>query len=411
MAEWKKVVVSGSSAALQALTVDGIISASSLQGNGANVLGVVSASHAATADTVTGTVVNATTASYILGSGVDGAVASATAASTATSASHAVNADAAVAATTATSASHAVNADAAVAATTATTATSASHAVNADAAVAATTATSASHAVNADAAVSATSATSAGQVANSLTVDDSTITLNTGTTYNGSAARTISVKNLGIATGKIAADAVTPAKASFIADATDVASDTNPKILSKNDSGEYTGVAPSGDVTMTQAGAFTIAADSVDGNKLTNNVTIANNLTVSNDLTVAGTASFTHSTNLAVADKYILLNSGSAGNKLDSGGIVIQGPTQDMGQLFGFLSGSASTDTNGRWAITSSFNSDTSGDFVPDAFMSTVVIKSDQDPNESWTGTDTYSKSGNIFVDTNGDGAIWIYNG
>ena len=162
---------------------------------------------------------------------------------------------------------------------------------------------------------------------------------------------------------------------------------------------------------MTQAGAFTIAADSVDGNKLTNNVTIANNLTVSNDLTVAGTASFTHSTNLAVADKYILLNSGSAGNKLDSGGIVIQGPTQDMGQLFGFLSGSASTDTNGRWAITSSFNSDTSGDFVPDAFMSTVVIKSNQDPNDTWTGKDTYSKSGNIFVDTNGTGDIWIYNG
>ena len=42
------------------------------------------------------------------------------------------------------------------------------------------------------------------QVGNSLTVDDSTIQLNSGTTYDGSGARTISVKNSGVTLAKIA---------------------------------------------------------------------------------------------------------------------------------------------------------------------------------------------------------------
>ena len=50
----------------------------------------------------------------------------------------------------------------------------------------------------------ATTATTATQVGNSLTVDDSTIQLNSGTTYDGAAARTISVKNSGITLAKIA---------------------------------------------------------------------------------------------------------------------------------------------------------------------------------------------------------------
>ena len=39
---------------------------------------------------------------------------------------------------------------------------------------------------------------SADSLANALTVDDTTIQLNSGTTYNGSAARTISVKDGGV---------------------------------------------------------------------------------------------------------------------------------------------------------------------------------------------------------------------
>ena len=50
----------------------------------------------------------------------------------------------------------------------------------------------------------ASTATTATQVGNSLTVDNSTIQLNSGTTFDGAAAKTISVKNSGVTLAKIA---------------------------------------------------------------------------------------------------------------------------------------------------------------------------------------------------------------
>ena len=44
---------------------------------------------------------------------------------------------------------------------------------------------------------------------NSLSVDDSTLQLNSGTTYNGSAARTISIKNSGVTNAKLANSSIT----------------------------------------------------------------------------------------------------------------------------------------------------------------------------------------------------------
>ena len=44
-----------------------------------------------------------------------------------------------------------------------------------------------------------------------------------------------------------------------------------------------------------------------DNVTITNNLTVANNATISGDLTVSGTASFTHSDNLDIADKFITL--------------------------------------------------------------------------------------------------------
>lgn len=163
----------------------------------------------------------------------------------------------------------------------------------------------------------------------------------------------------------------------------------------------------SGDVTSTEGGVATIAANSVDGSKLTDSITIAQDLTVSGDLNVAGTASFTHSTNLAVADKYILLNSGSkdVGGD-DSGGIVIQGPNNGTGQLFGFESGS-----NQRWGLDSNFDADTSAGFTPEAFMSAVLPAGTATTQATISALNTkYNKNGNIYTsnDSNGN-EIWIY--
>jgi len=60
---------------------------------------------------------------------------------------------------------------------------------------------------------------------------------------------------------------LTPAKTSFLG-TVDEAADSAVKILSKQSDGNYDSVTPSGDVTMTQAGAFTISADAVTTAKI-----------------------------------------------------------------------------------------------------------------------------------------------
>jgi hypothetical protein len=161
-----------------------------------------------------------------------------------------------------------------------------------------------------------------------------------------------------------------------------------------------------GDVDVTAGGVSTIGANKVDGNKLTDDITIANDLTVTNnatvngDLIVAGTASFNHSTNLSVADKYILLNSGSSA--AGDGGIVIQQGTNGIGDLFGFDKDQV------RFGMTSSFNADTSADFIPDAFVSAVIDSGIHGSTDPDTVNARYKKNGNIFV-SEGTDDIYIY--
>jgi hypothetical protein len=119
---------------------------------------------------------------------------------------------------------------------------------------------------------------------------------------------------------------------------------------------------------------------------------------IKGDLNVAGTASFTSANNLAVADKYILLNSGSAA--AGDGGIVIQQATNGIGELFGFDSSA------NRFGITGSFNADTSADFAPDAFMS-MVVSGSAGQNTPDVAPARYQQAGNIFAAANGD--IYIY--
>ena len=129
---------------------------------------------------------------------------------------------------------------------------------------------------------------------------------------------------------------------------------------------------------------------------LPNNVTIAGNLTVQQDLTVFGTASFQHTQNLEVADRFVLLASGS--NATGDGGLVIQQASQNVGELFGFDSGTT------RWAVTSSFNAGSSS-FTPDAYMAAVIEGAGVDPT---VAVARYTAKGNLFVGT--DENIWIYS-
>lgn len=155
--------------------------------------------------------------------------------------------------------------------------------------------------------------------------------------------------------------------------------------------------------TLTIAGTSNEVETSVSGQTITiglpNNVTIGNNLTVNNNLTVFGTASFQHTSNLEVADRFVLLASGS--NATGDGGIVVQQATQDVGELFGWDSGQE------RWAVTGSFIANQSA-FTPDAFMAAATILASTDPNTTGPAA-RYNKAGNIYV-SSGDESIWIYS-
>jgi hypothetical protein len=129
---------------------------------------------------------------------------------------------------------------------------------------------------------------------------------------------------------------------------------------------------------------------------LPNSVVISQDLTVNQNLTVLGTASFQNTENLQVADRFILLASGS--NTSGDGGLVVQQGTQDVGELFAFDSGTT------RWAFTGSFNG-ASSSFTPDAFVAAAVIGAGTDPTAA---PSRYQAAGNIFVGT--DQEIWIYS-
>jgi hypothetical protein len=156
------------------------------------------------------------------------------------------------------------------------------------------------------------------------------------------------------------------------------------------------------DITGTAAQAlgggpsYTIGlADTISGNRTFSGDTI----TINNDLIVQGTASFQNTTNLEVADRFVLFASGSVGT--GDGGIVVQQATQDVGELFGYDSGTT------RWGVTSSFTANNSA-YTPDAFMSAVTTLASMNPNTSGPAA-RYDAVGNIYV-SSGDESIWIYS-
>ena len=138
---------------------------------------------------------------------------------------------------------------------------------------------------------------------------------------------------------------------------------------------------------------FTVSSGDVT---LSQDVLIQRDLTVSRNLTVAGTASFQHTEDLDVADRFIRLASGST--TTGDGGIVIQQEADEKGEAFAFDSAVS------RWGVTSSYDASTNT-ITPEAFMAAVVIGSANDPTAAPT---RYQAKGNIFIASNED--IYIYS-
>ena len=196
----------------------------------------------------------------------------------------------------------------------------------------------------------------------------------------------------GVPAGIVSASVLSsPAQGEALLTTNGVAGSTVDLGLQTTDSPSFAGVT-AGNITVGVTNDNTI-------NTTTGDLTIQPNVILNSNLTVFGTASFQNTENLLVADRFVLLASGSTTD--GPGGIVVQQDTQNIGELFGWDSGAD------RWAVTGSFVANQSA-FTPDAFMAAAINLSSTDPNT--TGPDAkYNKKGNIYVSTANED-IWIYS-
>jgi hypothetical protein len=150
---------------------------------------------------------------------------------------------------------------------------------------------------------------------------------------------------------------------------------------------------------LTATGGGTINGESnLQFNNSTSTLTVTGNAVITNNLTVQGTASFQNTTNLQVADRFVLFASGS--NAAGDGGIVVQQATQDVGELFGY------ENSINRWGFTSSFTANGS------SFTAAAYVTSTEVGTAVPTAAPVYGGAsngfGNIYVKTD-TGDIYIY--
>ena len=128
-------------------------------------------------------------------------------------------------------------------------------------------------------------------------------------------------------------------------------------------------------------------------------LTVTGNTVITNNLTVQGTASFQNTTNLEVADRFVLFASGS--NTAGDGGIVIQQATQNVGELFAY------ENSVNRWGFTSSFNA-SSPSYTAAAFVTTTEVAA-ANPSAAPIYGGASNGFGNIHVNSS-TGDIFIYS-
>ena len=198
------------------------------------------------------------------------------------------------------------------------------------------------------------------KVPNAITVDNTTIKLNSGTTYDGSGAVTISAKTAAIADGGGALATADQIHTFYTAGGSNLATALNTDL----------------------GGDFTI------GNQTSDTATFSGPVVIQGDLEVTGTTTQLQTANLLVEDRFILVNSGSA---TGDGGLIVQTETAFSGSAFAW------DDSEARWGfqIGTKLGS-TATAVAPDAYVSSVVT----------SDLSAYQKNGNIRVQS---GDIYIY--
>ena len=206
-----------------------------------------------------------------------------------------------------------------------------------------------------------------------------------GATANQDSTSTILAGNL---TGTVDGTAVATIKSGAAAGAT-ANQDSTATILGGNLTGTVDGTAvatiksgAAAGATANQDSTATILANSsLTGNTSAVSLNISGDQTIAGNLTVQGTASFESTENLLIKDRFIGLASGSAG--ASDGGIVVEQSNVGGGKGAVFAFDGLST---GRWGVDLDFNP-TASAYTPAAFMSNVVIGGGASPAASAPAT------------------------
>jgi len=207
------------------------------------------------------------------------------------------------------------------------------------------------------------------KVPNALTVDNATIQLDSGTTFDGSGAKTIAIKD-----GGVDADALATAVAG----------------------NGLTGGGGSALAVGAGTGVTVNANDVAIGQDVATNANVQfNNMTIDGNLIVNGTQTLNNSTNLLIEDRFILMNSGSSAT--GDGGILVGSGSAFSASAFIF------DDSEDRWGVQIDTQLGSSAaTAAPEAYASLYVLTAN-------TGSATYNVKGNIKID-DGTGDIFIYS-
>jgi hypothetical protein len=159
---------------------------------------------------------------------------------------------------------------------------------------------------------------------------------------------------------------------------------TSSYALEANISGAFTSTSASiaADIASLEAGTFDQQLNTTDS------PTFAG-LTVNGDLFVSGSTTSINSANLNIEDKFILLNSGSAGSPSYEGGIIVEsGSVAGAGNAFYFDA------SDNRWALKNGLSAGNTAGVTAEAFMGIAIVDTLVNAQNS-----VHYKEGAIIVD------------
>ena len=212
------------------------------------------------------------------------------------------------------------------------------------------------------------------KVPNAITVDNTTIGLNSGTTFDGSGARTISAKTAAIADGGGALATADQIHTFYTAGGSNLATALNTDL----------------------GGNFTI------GNQSDDTATFTGGVVVNGDLDVNGSLTTIDSTNLKVADRFIIAASGSSSG---DGGLIVETSGAGSGSAFAW------DDSANRWSL-SAADGTGEGDTTIATKQYIVSVSgsaADASGNPSDFGNGSANRIGMMHVNTS-TGDIFIYS-